>query len=801
MKNRWYNILCGYAVARLCSYAIVAAGLIACTDELGTSGEGAIDANYINIGGINADELLEVSSPDATLMTRAGGDDGGSTPTPTPDANRQKAEDVVWLQNALKAGLDITYSNMDADMKHVVANEKVAVLKWLGTKSAAGRGDYSFYYKGTTQGTGVNETGDPAIWYSNGPHYFEGVHVPADIRTTGSSITAQNIIRDQSNVDNENYTLLSHYIGMPPSWHHNATIDQVLLPFKHRLSRVIVYVLIDPALNTKIKGYKQDVTEDDWDTTEDDPNTTSLRFNKVKVLDHVQEVDATETSSADKLTPIWTNDEHTTNRKVIPHFVGETSQCIKADGTTLAATDDDAKEWFIVYTEKATQDKIHPREKKWAEAHAKYRAAAATSATGNGESSGYIQSKYQKVPVYDVIVRPTYTEPDSVMYDEDGYYTTDAGGVKIKNLATINQLVAETNSIDFEMTLESGLTYEKHFDFDLNANWQTVVYLTIDREGVDYDASTSEKWQNVLSNDGYYGPNNDLGHNLSMAGSSWQRAYRNGTLNVNVTDGNQYTEKDNLGQYVTDAAWIEHFAQAYKGGANHGDYFVLDKDITIDASQLPQNFVFTGHLDGRGYTITFTGSSDGWAESTLYNEEHLYNTKNESDEFHLPDLYIPNEIAQAKPRKAGIDKGDDMMTKVTDKSLYEIMTDKVDYYFYDDEDGKYKIYNRPAALYRKNPACLFAGLDAEYKTAQESNPSLDYKLWEANVHMETNNGKTYWVPFPGYRAEILNTKLTGGSFFPYALPNNAVTGYIYNCFEGTTLGTPISNNPSSIPEY
>ena len=78
-----------------------------------------------------------------------------------------------------------------------------------------------------------------------------------------------------------------------------------------------------------------------------------------------------------------------------------------------------------------------------------------------------------------------------------------------------------------------------------------------------------------------------------------------------------------------------------------------------------------------------------------------------------------------------------------------------------------------------------------------SNPSLDYKLWEANVHMETNNGKTYWVPLPGYRAEILNTKLTGGSFFPYALPDAAVTGYIFNCFEGTAT---ISNNPA-IPEY
>lgn len=787
MKNIWYNILCGCAVVRLCGYAIVAASLTACTDELvGTSGgELADGANIINVGGISTDGLLEDNGSQATVASRATGDgeDGDGT-TPTPDANRQKAEDVAWLQSALKNGLDITYSNMDADMNHVVANEKVAVLKWLGTKNETSkRGDYSFYYKGTTT---------PAIWYNNGPHYFEGVYVPADIRTTGTSITAQNIIRDQSSdADNGNYTLLSHYIGMPPSWHHNATIDQVLLPFKHRLSRVIVYVLIDPALNTKIKGYKQGVSEDAWDTTNDDPNTTSLRFNKVKVLDHVQEVDATETSSADKLTPIWTNDEHTTNRKVIPHFMGEVSSCIKSDGKTLAADDADAQNWFIVYTEKATQDKIHPRETKWADAHAKYLA--------NGESSGYIQSKYQKVPVYDVIVRPTYTEPDSVMYDEDGYYTTDAQGIKIKNQSKINQLVAETNSIDFEMTLESGLTYEKHFDFDLNANWQTVVYLTIDREGVDYDASTSEKWQNVLSNDGYYGPNNDLGHNLSMAGSSWQRAFRNGSLNVNVTDGNQYTEKDNLGQYVKDAAWIEHFAQAYEGGANHGDYFVLDNDITIDASQLPLNFKFTGHLDGRGYTITFTGSPDGWGESTLYNEAVLYNSKNENDVFILPELYWPNEVAQAKPQRApAIEKGDGMMIKVVGKTLYEIMTDGKDYYYLDN-DGNYQPFERPTALYRKNPTSLFGGLDAMYDTKQESDKTLDYKLWEANVHYEKNNNKEYWVPLKGYRAEILNTKLIGGSFFPYTLPNGAVTGYIFNCFEGTAP-IPISNTPA-IPEY
>lgn len=769
MMNKWYNIL---------GFAVVAAAICACTDEISSGVDVADNADRINIGGIDADGIISTVGSDV-VASRADGDD------PAPNSGRTKAEDVEWLEPVLEAGLDITYANMDADMNHVVANEKVAVLKYSGQKDpTSGRGIYSFNYKGETTTENGQSVGVPAHWYANGPHYFEGVHVPEAIRTTSSTIDAQNLTREQwDDTANGNYTYLTHYIGMPPSWYTSATIDQVLLPFKHRLSRVIVYVLIDPLLETQIKGYNCELNDDGTVKTKDDPRTTSLRFNKVKVLDHVQEVAATKTTAA-TLTPIWTNDENV-NRKVVPHFLSEVSKCISSDGKTLAATDEDAQNWFIVYTDKATEEDVHPREtEKWLEAHNAY--------LSSGESSGYVQSKYKRVPVYDVIVRPTYTEPDSVMYDEQGYYNAD----KSKNLPRINTLCAEKNSIDFEMTLASGLTYEKHFEFDLNANWQTVVYLTIDREGVDYDASTSEKWQAVLSNDGYYGPNNDLGHNLSMAGSSWQRAYRNGSLNVNVTDGNQYTEKDNLGQYVTDAAWIEHFAQAYKGGANHGDYFVLDRNISIDASKLPQNFVFTGHLDGRGYTITFTGAADGWGVSSLYNEEHLYTDKiaDTDHEFHLPDLYIPNEVAQSKSR-ASIPMGDDMMIKVTGKSLYDIMTDGVDYYYKDGDS--YKLFVRPTALYRMNPSSLFAGLDAEYSTPQESTPSLDYKLWEANVHKESNNGKIYWVPLKGYRAEIINTRLSSGSFFPDALPNDAVTGYIYNCFEGSS---PISNNPA-IPEY
>lgn len=792
MKNKWYNIF---------SVAVVAAVFTACTDELGAGGDVvAGKANYINVGGINTDELLGSVGSSAEVVTRADGDGD----TPAEPLHKQKAEDVEWLQGALKTGLDITYSNMNADLQHVTQNERVAILKWTGEKqqvtdSDEKRGIYTFFYKGTVTTTDGKEDGETAKWYDNGPHYFEGQYVPERIRTTAEGLSgdtkAQNLVLDQHDGgENGNYTMLSHYIGMPPSWHHSATIDQVLLPFKHRLSRVIVYVLIDPLLNTTIKGYDYKLNDDATETP-DNPTTSSLRFCNVKVLNYVKESDITVGSGSTEshtsaLTPQWTM-----GRKVIPHFVGEYRSSIDVD-MKPAATDDLANQKYIVYIKKSTEEKIHPRDEKWASVHASY--------ILQGENSGYTQRLYDRVPVYDIIVRPTYTENDSVMYDEADYYNSD----KSKNEDKITEYCNHKNGIDFEMTLESGLTYAKHFEFDLNANWQTVVYLTVDREGVDYDASTTERWDENPANDGYYGPNNDIYHNLSNAGSSWQRAYRimnTGNPNPWVTDGNEYAEPNDSGQYVKESEWIRHFAQAYKGGANHGDYFILDKDIEIDASALPTGFVFTGHLDGHGrdgkcHTITFKGGNQ-WAVATMYDESQLpLYVKDGSGEYTvytLPDLYIPNEIAQAKPRKANaeIPWGEEMMIKQT-KTLKEVMTDGEKYYVKND-DGSYSLFVRPT-LWRTTPSSLFAGLDANYVTEQEKNSTLEYWKWEANVHKETNNGNTYWVPLKGYRAEIYNTTVKDGSFFPFALPNNdKVTGYIYNSKDETGK---ISNNPA-IPEY
>jgi hypothetical protein len=255
------------------------------------------------------------------------------------------------------------------------------------------------------------------------------------------------------------------------------------------------------------------------------------------------------------------------------------------------------------------------------------------------ETVTYEGKEYGLCPYYDLIVRPTYTKRTSgsnVMYDEKAG-TTDEG----------------TNSIDFELTLDNDLEYEKHFVFDLNANDETVVYLRVSPERIDYNSAGSRLWKETSYADKEY-PLDVDGYNLSTMGSSWQRAYT-----------------------TADANWMDKFKEAHEGGKHHGDYFILSKDITIDTDNLPADFVFTGHLDGMDHTITLNG-------------------------------------------KRGY---------------------------------------------------LFDGLNGKYTTDQEKDPNA---TWQANVHKE---GST-WVPILGFRAEVVNTKIKGGSLFK---ANAIVTGYVNNC--------------------
>ena len=747
---------------------LMAVLLVGCNDII-TEGVGTLDGDRsIHVGGVLTDGGRMV-----VTQTRADG-----------EPEHVRAETVPWMQGALRQGLDITYSNLNSAGSHDRDNEAVAILKWKGTSDPnTHRGDYTFKYKGTE---------NDAEWYDNGPHYFEGEYVPGRIRTTGSNIEATELTTNQADdadytysIDDDgtehttgsigNYTLLSHYVGMPPNWTASATVDQILLPFKHRLARVIVYILIDDQLlaldgsPAVLEGYKGTAHTD----AKDDPSTTSLRFANVKVLQYVQETAPTG-DDADKktstLVPFWGE-----ARRVIPHFCDEFDKCYKNEPDAdyperrelaVASTEEEkykteAESAFIVYTNKRDEKKLHPREAGWLAAHKDF--------VDKGVNSTYTQQKYHRVPIYDVIVRPTYTNDDNVMYDEADYYNSD----KTPNSAKIKEYAKEKNQIEFEMTLNNGLIYTKVFEFDLNANQQTVVYITIDRESIDYDESAAEAWTALNTYDGYYGVNNDLGHNMSIAGSSWQRAvtYTASEPQHSVTDGNFYDDSrvdpDDLGQYFKDTnQWIEEFAKANMGGDRQGHYFVLDHDITIDATKLPDNFVFSGHLDGRGHKITVTGLNTTW-----YEDHYVYEIVTPAV------LYTAEEAAELNAEHE-----DD--TEWEELHEGNVKTPAV-----------WDNVNHP--IEHKSGSSLFAGLNGTY----------DGSAGQYNLHDETG----HLIPVKGYRAELYNTTVSGGTFFPADAVfcgtdlNRAgatVTGYIYNCFDVNHVSpdNPLTNKVP-IPAY
>ena len=185
--------------------------------------------------------------------------------------------------------------------------------------------------------------------------------------------------------------------------------------------------------------------------------------------------------------------------------------------------------------------------------------------------------------VFDIIVRPTYSVAANVMYDETA--------------------TPSTSTCQVTILLSSGLKYNKTLSYALNANQELNVYLNVNAEGVDFNKSISEKWDDKTYHDKYYEldtPN----HTLAESGSSWQRALT----------------------YPTDSEWTKHLFQAIEGGAHHGDYFILDKDTTIDYTTLSdeqkkliekKSFIFTGHLDGLDHTITLVNFPEG--TTSLFN--------------------------------------------------------------------------------------------------------------------------------------------------------------------------------------
>ncbi len=881
--------------------------LTACQDsETLTEGEGTTVGNVIRIGGINTDELVATAA-----VTR-------TDPAPVDEENVQRtdAENISWLVGPLKAGLDITYGKA-SDRANT---SRVAILKLLTdtngnikyTDDGSDRyAEYSFLYRNDTNG---EPTADPAVWYDNGSHFFEGLHIPNRIQYDGSSKTvsavydatsgtAKNLTLDQHddapfvNAESEmgNYTLLSHYLGMPSNFTLNATVARVKLPFRHRLARVLAYILIDPEMGSgiKLEGYTYKEVKDGETTTitPEDPTSTKIRFCNVNVLAGVKD-SYNATTKHHTYTPQWTE-----ARKVVPHFVGERGSYDDSKNQILENETDN----FIAYYDTQKKEYVYPTDALWKTLHGK-----TYDPTTNETSDGaYKRTIYGKVPVYDLIVRPTYTQLNRVMYDEEGY----------DNATTRQNLYVLTNQIDFEITLSNGLQYEKRFTFDLDANYQTVVYLHISRERVDYNSSGSDLWVENIGYDDWYGVNNQNGNTLSFAGSSWQRAYTYGTTPTGtehpspfddvVTDGHFYTNdsEDEKAQYVTQSKWIEMLREACVGGKHHGDYFILHDDISIPAAAFPANFVFTGHLDGLDHTITLTDASytpahdeyETWTQgggtkyvevssgnyavftpdpsATYCDNSENYNVIADISNYSGSTAYIRTVASttyQIVPVGSSYNDGpyykygndtyveiDYMSTYLAafhiysyDGSTYTEITDKstlassgTTYYEKTGEDVYEAItdINAYIGIYRQvitykyelitfykfvhyEPVIgsstgatdfyMFSGLNGKYSTAQESDASA---TWEANVHKEKIGNTVYWVPYKsatdGWRAEIINTNVNGGTLFPSSVYNtetkqytDAVTGYVHNCWEGSTYNSSthkwtINEGGRKVPDY
>lgn len=620
-----------YFIIYYLSFSVaIALFMTGCHDWDDVAGGTAVTSDQvIRIGGVSTDGLAAT-----TAVTRTDPD-----PVDEETVQRTDAENVSWLVGPLKAGLDITYGNFDSNGSRT--NSRVAILKLLtetngdikySVDGSNRYAQYSFLYRDDTDGS---PTDNPAIWHDNGAHFFEGLHIPDRIKyrneaqgeglpaqtvenVYGTGGTAVDLITDQhddgqyvsSENDLGNYTLLSHYLGMPSNFTLNATVARVKLPFRHRLARVLAYILIDPEMGdgVTIDGYMKDAQGET--TTDEDATTSRIRFCNVKVLAGVKDSYNASTKHH-TYTPQWTQ-----VRKAIPHFVGERGSY--DDSQNLSRND----EHFIAYYDTQKKTYVYPTDAQWTTLNG----LTYDNETNQTSDGTYERTIYGKVPVYDLIVQPTYTALNRVMYDEDL-------SVKSKQ-----DYYVATNQIEFEITLNNGLQYTKVFNFDLDANYQTVVYLHITRERVDYNSSGSDLWVESIGYDDWYGVNNQNGNTLSYAGSSWQRAYTFGTTSAGtehpsafddvVTDGHFYTQdsEDLYAQYVDDATWIEMLREACVGGKHHGDYFILHNDISIPAAAFPTDFVFTGHLDGQDHTITLTDAS----YTAAHDEYETYNNASDT---------------------------------------------------------------------------------------------------------------------------------------------------------------------------
>ena len=704
---------------------------------------------------------------------------GLSVQVETKALEETPAEQVSWLKTPLSEGLDVFYGLRES----YHTSKKNAKLKW---GESGGTGEYTFHYAGTT---------NPAQWLGNGSHLFRGVYVPSAVRATaGDTPPAKRPwVKDQSpeaaeeNTATTNYDHLNHYLAMRANLQIAATLGRIQLPYSHRLARVLTIVLIDPELSKEegktvtLEGYK-------LIDGKDDPTTTSIRMDRVDVLDYVS---SSATARAEEAITMW-YPRWTTARNVTPHFFG-----------VMGSLDKDFKEQYtdlLVFRDTKTDNLYFPTTDGWNAMRNTYNASyikykdqypdQAELEAQIKKETGLTCINYGKAPCYDLIIRPTYTSEAMVMYDE---------AENIDSGTTRKDLAAKKNGITYVAELSNGLRYSERIEIDLDAGYQTVVYLRIDREQVDFNQTVAEEWREVKKADGYYGVNNQHGDRLSIAGGSWQRAYRVGNLDVPITDGSEYNENNHPdhyqkpegeqrdGQYLSEDSWKKAFFAATEGGKHHGDYFVLTQDITIDVAEIPANFVFTGHLDGRGHTITLTDTRPSDSGTTGGGTEEGGTTPGEggsSGETGSAGGATPgegnalSEEGGSSGETGGASAGTGTEGAGTEGSgttggsessgstgSGSTGTGSEGSTGSGSTGGSEEGGTTPSTPAPEAVRYLFDGLNGTYEAAAGT----------ANLH--TENGQL--VPLKGYRAELLNVTIKGGQLFnPDA---TTTTGYVVGC--------------------
>ena len=111
---------------------------------------------------------------------------------------------------------------------------------------------------------------------------------------------------------------------------------------------------------------------------------------------------------------------------------------------------------------------------------------------------------------------------------------------------------------------------------------------------------------------------------------------------------------------------------------------------------------------------------------------------------------------------------------------------------------------KPERLYkivqRTSGSALLAGLNGTYSTKQETETNYTGP-WEANVHKETNNDQTYWLPYKeaksGWRAEVMNLTVKGARLFT---DDAVITGNVDNCKDGVDGKDKVTDRIPALPK-